>query len=193
MIKTSVDPSTALVQCHGGPLVLVGLLNSHFSPVTPRSYAVGQCFSDTSLNKLYFRKPQENPPNWYSKRMWLYPEASPKKKRRLGSIIYLSVVLIFPSIDEQTETQRHWIVCPRGLCCGERAISHAQMCLIKKAMSFHLLGWVSHSITVSQFSSWSNEINASLVRLLVGLYKLLKWPPKHRTRLWNIRSLSFSL
>ena len=82
-IKTSVDPSTALAQCHGGPLILVvGLLNSHFSPVIPRSSLVDQCFSDTSLNKLYFRKPQENPPNWFSKRMQLYPEASPKKKKK---------------------------------------------------------------------------------------------------------------
>ena len=87
---------------------------------------------------------QENPPNWYSKRMRLYPEASPKKEKkkikkkrwRLGSIIYHSVVVLFPSIDEQTETQRHWIVCPRGLCCGQRAIRHVQMCLKKKPMSF---------------------------------------------------------
>ena len=82
-IKTSVDPSTALPQCHGGPLILVvGLLNSHFSPVAPRSSPVGQCFSDTSIHKLYFRNPQENPPNWYSKRMQLYPEASLKKKKK---------------------------------------------------------------------------------------------------------------
>ena len=83
-IKTSVDPSTALPQCHGGPLILVvGLLNSHFSPVAPRSSPVGQCFSDTSIHKLYFRNPQENPPNWYSKRMQLYPEASLNKKNKI--------------------------------------------------------------------------------------------------------------
>ena len=41
-IKTSVDPSTDLVQCHGGPLMLiVGLLNSHFSPVIRRIHLIG--------------------------------------------------------------------------------------------------------------------------------------------------------
>ena len=62
--KTSVDPSTDLVQCHSGALILVaGSLNSHFLPVTPRSSPVGHCFSDTSLNKEYLGKPQENPPD----------------------------------------------------------------------------------------------------------------------------------
>ena len=76
----------------------------------------------------------------------------------------------------------------------EEELSDMLRCVWKRNLyPFHLLGWVSHSIIASQFSSWSNEINASLVRLLVGLYKLLKWAPKHRTGLWNRRSLSSSL
>ena len=60
-IKTSVDPSTALVQGHGGPLVLiVGLLYSQFSPVIRRIHLIGTARGCNFILKPHQKKKKKD-------------------------------------------------------------------------------------------------------------------------------------